>query len=98
MVDNSVVADSQEGRVCLQANECVDNTHNCDLNANCFDKDGSFGCKCKKGYDGDGFECDDFDECVNHMHTCDANAVCLNSIASYKCECSEDRFAYDVLQ
>ena len=48
---------------------------------------GSFECKCKSGYDGDGLTCSDFDECANNMHDCDVHADCKNTIGTYKCEC-----------
>jgi len=36
-------------------NECVLGTHNCDMNANCLNTNGSFTCSCKTGYFGTGF-------------------------------------------
>ena len=39
----------------LDFNECKDKaTENCHVNAVCNNKDGSFDCKCKDGYQGDG--------------------------------------------
>lgn len=37
--------------------ECSTNTHNCSLNANCTNTDGSFKCVCKEGFTGDGNSC-----------------------------------------
>ena len=37
--------------------ECSTKTHNCNLNANCTNTDGSFKCVCKEGYTGDGKSC-----------------------------------------
>ena len=37
--------------------ECSTTTHNCNLNANCANTDGSFKCVCKEGYTGDGMSC-----------------------------------------
>ena len=34
--------------------ECSDNTHDCHINADCTNTDGSFTCACKSGYSGDG--------------------------------------------
>ena len=50
---------------------------------------GSFECKCKTGYDGDGFTCNDFDECENNMHSCDIHADCKNTIGTYMCQCQK---------
>lgn len=41
----------------LDINECVTNTHRCNLHAECLNTEGSFKCKCKQGYRGSGFDC-----------------------------------------
>ena len=39
----------------LDFDECADDsTHNCHAHAHCINNDGSFTCKCKDGYLGDG--------------------------------------------
>ncbi|KAM4683557.1 epidermal growth factor-like protein 6 [Amazona ochrocephala] len=42
---------------CVDVNECVTNTHRCNLHAECLNTEGSFKCKCKQGYRGSGFDC-----------------------------------------
>ncbi len=37
--------------------ECQDQTHNCDVNAQCNNTLGSFNCVCLQGYSGDGVNC-----------------------------------------
>ena len=37
--------------------ECTTDTDNCDANAVCTDRDGSFSCACNSGYNGDGTTC-----------------------------------------
>ena len=64
------------------------NSHNCHVLADCYDNSGSYECKCRLGYDGDGLTCDDFDECKHNMHDCDLHAGCKNTIGSYKCQCN----------
>ena len=43
---------------CVDIDECVTGTHNCNENANCTNTNGSFTCQCKEGYTGDGVECE----------------------------------------
>ncbi|XP_064331242.1 epidermal growth factor-like protein 6 isoform X2 [Phalacrocorax carbo] len=45
------------GKTCIDVNECVTNTHRCNLHAECLNTEGSFKCKCKQGYRGNGFDC-----------------------------------------
>ena len=37
--------------------ECQTNSNDCDANAVCHDQEGSYTCKCKDGFTGDGFNC-----------------------------------------
>ena len=39
------------------ADECLNNSHNCSENANCTNTEGSFNCSCKPGYIGNGHNC-----------------------------------------
>lgn len=43
--------------LCLDKNECADNTHDCSAKAVCKKTEGSFMCSCKEGYQGDGRNC-----------------------------------------
>ena len=37
--------------------ECLANTHDCDVNADCVNAVGSYSCNCRAGYTGDGQTC-----------------------------------------
>ena len=37
--------------------ECADGTHNCDVNAKCYNTLGSYECMCKDGSRGNGTKC-----------------------------------------
>ncbi|KAK3713728.1 hypothetical protein QZH41_019002, partial [Actinostola sp. cb2023] len=49
--------------------------------------DGSYTCKCKLGYHGDGRTCTDINECSSGAHKCHAKAYCTNTDGSYICRC-----------
>ena len=68
-------------------NECSENMHNCDPNADCINTAGSYICRCRTGFTGNGNACTDVDECSTGIHTCHQNAVCTNTISSYTCQC-----------
>eukprot|EP00933_Yihiella_yeosuensis_P048548 TRINITY_DN447_c2_g1_i1.p1 TRINITY_DN447_c2_g1~~TRINITY_DN447_c2_g1_i1.p1 ORF type:complete len:1116 (-),score=225.21 TRINITY_DN447_c2_g1_i1:116-3463(-) len=74
---------------CWDNNECVLNTtHTCKANGSyCVNTPGSFTCKCKAGYWGDGLNCTDVDECTAKTHICHAGADCNNTDGSYTCKC-----------
>ncbi|KAL9962005.1 hypothetical protein ACROYT_G031057 [Oculina patagonica] len=67
--------------------ECVTNTHSCDVNAICRNVVGSYNCTCKAGFYGNGRKCFDIDECTTNSHGCDVNAICNNTVGSYNCTC-----------
>ncbi|XP_077970347.1 uncharacterized protein LOC120328585 isoform X2 [Styela clava] len=68
-------------------NECLSGIHDCNINAECTNTNGSFTCSCNAGYSGDGKVCTDADECILKTDSCHANATCENTIGSYKCTC-----------
>ena len=58
-------------------NECVLETHNCDVNAECRNTIGSFNCSCNTGYSGDGVNCSTFITVVCTVHfNCNFKLVC----------------------
>lgn len=60
----------------------------CDLNAMCTNTEGSYVCRCRRGYAGDGRNCTDINECDNaESNECDSNALCTNTEGSFVCRC-----------
>lgn len=41
----------------LDVDECEIGAHNCDVHASCVNVPGSFKCKCRTGWVGDGLKC-----------------------------------------
>eukprot|EP00933_Yihiella_yeosuensis_P081015 TRINITY_DN94549_c0_g1_i1.p1 TRINITY_DN94549_c0_g1~~TRINITY_DN94549_c0_g1_i1.p1 ORF type:complete len:1127 (+),score=189.67 TRINITY_DN94549_c0_g1_i1:122-3502(+) len=83
---------------CFDINECVErpvltepqtriNYTLCAREATCKNTIGSFQCKCKPGYYGDGLACSNVDECKSHLHACDEKAFCTDTQGSYTCKC-----------
>ena len=61
--------------------------HNCNLNADCMDTDGSFACDCNEGFIGSGENCSDIDECGLNLANCQEFSDCINTVGSYSCIC-----------
>ena len=43
--------------ILLDIDECSNGSHDCDINANCTNTNGSYSCTCKEGYTGKGESC-----------------------------------------
>jgi hypothetical protein len=59
----------EEGKdqsACVDINECNIGTDRCDENALCFDQPGGYECRCKAGYNGDGFNCQSIYKSLNN--------------------------------
>jgi hypothetical protein len=75
------------GETCVDVDECLAGTDDCDPLALCTDTEGSFTCDCPLGYDGDGTVCTDTDECTAGTDDCSAYATCTNLPGSFSCAC-----------
>jgi len=47
----------EKNGVCVDRDECKDNSNKCSVNANCHNTEGSYTCSCHGEYQGDGFTC-----------------------------------------
>ncbi|CAG5117093.1 unnamed protein product, partial [Candidula unifasciata] len=80
---------SPENDVCVDIDECSStNLNNCSATQECINKEGSFTCICKSGYNGT--DCTDVDECVLGM----CNQSCTNLPGSYSCSCYQGYVLY----
>ena len=64
----------------LDINECLNNP--CNANANCTDNTGSFECRCKVGFTGDGFTCTSIIKFCLFVHFCLILAISLYFLLS----------------
>ncbi|CAG2181845.1 unnamed protein product, partial [Oppiella nova] len=64
-----------ELRHCIDTNECSSGRHTCHSYADCINTDGSYLCRCKAGYSGDGYHCQTEETCDQ---TCGTNAQCVH--------------------
>ena len=78
---------TENGKACVDTNECASDLYKCDSNANCINTAGSYNCFCLVGYHGNGYTCADVDECTTGSHDCHRNAECINNEGSYDCLC-----------
>lgn len=78
------------GNICEDTDECRANQDNCDSQPeSCVDTDGSFECRCPKGYEGTGIGdagCTDIDECLTDPCNA-AHSRCFNTVGSFICGC-----------
>jgi formylglycine-generating enzyme len=59
----------------------------CSPNATCPNTEGSFTCRCKNGFSGDGVTCTNVDECADKIANCSLNAACVDTSGAYTCTC-----------
>nr|XP_006816512.1 PREDICTED: fibrillin-2-like [Saccoglossus kowalevskii] len=74
--------------------ECATGDDNCDVNADCYNGLGNYGCLCRDGFTGDGFSCVDIDECSG-ANQCGSHVTCVNQPGSYECQCIDGFYQVD---
>ncbi|XP_062516046.1 uncharacterized protein LOC134191443 [Corticium candelabrum] len=63
----------------------------CHQEAVCVYKNFMLGCKCKRGFIGDGKVCTELNECRAKTFRCPSDTVCINTHGSYRCKCFDGR-------
>ncbi|XP_018417073.1 PREDICTED: mucin-4 [Nanorana parkeri] len=71
--------------LCININECAENSTVCPGESLCINTNGSYGCVCLQGFGG--ANCSDIDECLDNSTICPSNSTCHNVIGSYNCKC-----------
>ena len=77
---------------CEEVNECGTGSHECDVNADCTNTIGSYNCKCKNGYQGDGASCQGrckfknsyFANDLHDIYECALSVIAFNTETSLK--------------
>ncbi|KAI5711004.1 hypothetical protein M8J75_013255 [Diaphorina citri] len=80
--------------VCTDVDECMNYPPICNNNADCINRPGTYQCQCKRGFSGDGFNCeeDSTNFSDNNCDTvrCQENAECIEDFTSGPhCNCIE---------
>ena len=78
-----------ETQDCIDIDECsaLTRSHDCHIPGGlCNNTIGSFECKCREGWQGDGIDCEDLNECTAGEHTCGVDSTCYNTQGSYYCK------------
>ena len=67
---------------------CLTGSHNCHEDAVCTYATGSRTpqCTCRRGFVGDGFNCQDLDECITYRHDCSFDEMCVNTEGGFYCK------------
>uniref|UniRef100_A0A3Q3R5T2 Thrombomodulin n=2 Tax=Monopterus albus TaxID=43700 RepID=A0A3Q3R5T2_MONAL len=74
---------AEDGRSCIDIDDCTDKRQCPEKNWMCVNTLGSFACVCKDGYQMSGSQCIDEDECMSAP----CEHMCINTPGSYKCSC-----------
>jgi hypothetical protein len=78
------------GTLCVDVNECLVNHGGCDPHASCVNTPGSFECKCRHGYEGDGSFCYETGSDTGEWGACgycDPNATCETNEETQEAYC-----------
>ena len=75
-----------DGRRCLNIDECTMGIDNCLVYSKCEDTDGSFQCVCEPGFKMRAGVCVNMDECLEGLHGCHS---CSDTWGSFKCSCDK---------
>ncbi len=80
-----------EGNGCVDTDECASaDTNDCDDNALCENRVGSYGCRCKSGFTLEDGVCKSNNTCVGVENTCHPDAACsLDATGGTQCGCVE---------
>ena len=64
----------------LAIDECSNGSHDCDVNANCTNTNGSHSCTCKEGYSGKGKSCQGkISQTLKKQNNCSSEIIALSS-------------------
>ncbi|XP_030623194.1 fibulin-2 [Chanos chanos] len=78
-----------DGHSCDDIDECLTDTHTCQMNERCVNTFGDFVCEtqivCPAGYQLNNNICEDINECSLGTHNCGMNFECHNIVGSFSC-------------
>jgi Synergist-CTERM protein sorting domain-containing protein len=60
----------------------------CSDDADCIDRPfRDYECRCRDGFAGNGFSCDNVNECADGLDDCSDNAICTDTVGAWACAC-----------
>ena len=74
-------------------NECAEDLDDCHPDADCTNTIGSYQCRCRPGFTGNGRQCQlaqmDVNECAGGRNNCSSNAICIDRPNGFTCQCRQ---------
>lgn len=84
-------------RICVETNECMNNSNICGPNMWCHNIRGNFECKCpaglQKSSQQNSTSCEDVDECARGLHNCWGVQKCFNFNGGFECALNGENFS-----
>ncbi|VBB27108.1 unnamed protein product [Acanthocheilonema viteae] len=71
---------------CVDIDECVEKTSECNKRASCVNTVGSYQCTCEDGFSGDGKNCTPLNDCSQREGICDRHAFCISTLRMCICQ------------
>uniref|UniRef100_A0A1I7VSX8 EGF-like domain-containing protein n=1 Tax=Loa loa TaxID=7209 RepID=A0A1I7VSX8_LOALO len=71
---------------CVDINECIEKTFECNNRASCVNIAGGYQCICEDGFTGDGQNCTPLNDCSQQEGICDRHAFCIGTLRMCVCQ------------
>jgi len=73
----------------IDTDDCALGVDLCSDDADCIDRPfRDYECRCRDGFAGNGFSCDNIDECAAGLDDCGVHATCADTVGAFTCACA----------